>query len=262
MSAIVKETRKAKMYIFKCRHPLCGGDEDKCDKQMACEATSRWEDAIVADGILKFVESSGSALPNKDGGHTDPELFNCVWIRDGEYSVPTTGTPYGMKLSGYTPFLPMVISETEKPVDGDYVFYKNGSYLRTSPKFSAEEAIRLGWFKVIVTPQQLSARLIVKNKFRENDPVLVVCDESYKSRSHEAMGSATHSVALDKDNQATILKATLEEIKAEKNVWQNDQKFTLEQLKSAFDNARVKTGGGGQYWYENFEEWFAENVKK
>lgn len=33
------------------------------------------------------------------------------------------------------------------------------------------------------------------------------------------------------------------------------------ELQNAFDNARIKAGGGGRYnapyWYENFKEWFA-----
>lgn len=246
---------------------------------------------LVTDGVLRLVKCNGTAAPQKDGGETSPDLYNALWVTNikpetetrsmfvrGDYTVPTSGTPYGMLLVGYKPFLPVVISLTEKPVDGDYVFYNNGTLEKTGPKFPAKEAIEYGWFKVIVHYSQLWTYKLYENKIEDGDPVLVECIPSPYWDERSAPGAPAlencHYVKLDRDKRATIHKFVEQTSQLIKRNYTKqevqdllDQMYSRDEVKKILDDyissstTGAFNGGLKELMLRQGTEWFNKNVK-
>jgi hypothetical protein len=258
----VKKTQMHKVYQWKCTHPLCCGDEDKCDRENDCKSSGKWMEKPVAEGKVIFVKEPS-------------ELKNfSVSLKDGRYQA-------------------IVISETEKINNGDWFVLAlnhmptefklckmiNTVHNKEEQTFEAEEIDGFRFicgyhilYKVLVLPEQFSPKdlqTITKGKMKDDNKVVVECilcdkdiDCKNESSCNISEGCGCKSIAPYHTIKITEGYATLHLIE--------EKMVPMSLLEKAFNAAREEEWIGGRNFgnnenyelkYNDFKQWFEQTIK-
>lgn len=142
-------------------------------------------------------------------------------------------------------FKPLVISEKEPIEIVDWVYYNNGSLQHCTRHFTPEEAKSLGWFKVLVLPEQFSLndlQMIANGHLTEGDKVLLEC---YGAAGCWGIDLIQGHVIIHLPNGNPTTQPIL---------------FTLEEVKRISVEFAKEWQVGNIIGQNNINQWFEENV--
>lgn len=201
MQIKVKETKTHKIYNWHCTHTLCCKNEDKCVRD-DCKSEGKWVNAIIAEAKLVLV---------KLDKRTDEYRH---WLKSFKIT----------KEDGDL-YKPILISETEKPKDGDQILLKGQIQKagRDGVKNWEEASTYYKWpcFKTLALPEHFSPQqlqMIVDGKLKDGDKVLVECIDLCDYEGEEIWEITPNKVIkLNSSNHITLYpieekKYTIKEI--------------------------------------------------
>lgn len=62
----MEDESKSKVYLWKCKHSLCCGDEDKCTRESECQSEGKWIEKRMREAEDELLTTFEASLPWPD----------------------------------------------------------------------------------------------------------------------------------------------------------------------------------------------------